>query len=232
MDNESSNENEATIPILLWDEKEKGTKPREARMPAIGNVPVAVWEAFNKAFQKRLAKGWFESASPAEAYNFVAERVLKKAEERTDLKDATQRVYLLGVMYNSLREFGSRQIAKARQNVRNVENWQREMAARYRLDEKEVDTASLMELLPYVEKPSDTHTDAKRTLDEIMPRLPLEIQDAFRAYLATDGNFFAMSARLGVPVSTLYRKWKPYLAKARRIAEFEGYSKKSIKCLF
>ena len=230
MDNENRNENEETVPILLWDEK--STKPREARVPAIGNVPVAVWEAFNKAFQKRQAKGWFESASLTEAYNFVAEKILKKAEERTDLTGAAQRVYLLGVMYSSLREFGSKQIAKARQNTRNVEKWQREMVKRNRLDEEEVDTASLMELLPYVERPSDTHLDAKRTLNEIMPRLPPEVQAAFRAYLATDGNFFAMSAQLGVPVSTLYRKWKRYLATARRILEFEGWSKKSIKRSF
>lgn len=215
MDNEAKKE--STIAVLVWDGRKQ--VPREVHVPATGDIPAEVWEAFNKAFLARLAKGWFKPLDPADAYQYVAEKLLKEAAKKKALVPKNKTAYLIGIMYNLLARFGARHVASAYQNAQRLTEWQNENAAKLGVPVENVDTASLLATIPYTPRPSDTATESRRTVTEILPHLPKEAREAFRAFIETDGNFAAMAARLKMSVSTLYRRWKSYLALARQIAQ-------------
>ena len=215
MDNEAKKAN--TISVLVWDGGAK--MPRTQQVPAIGDIPAKVWEALNKTFLARLAKGWFKPLDPADAYQYVVENLLKEAAMKKSLAPKNKVAYLIGTMHILLARFGARHVAPAYRNTQSLADWHKKAAARQGLLAEDVDTATLLEKIPYAPRRSDFYIESHRTITEILPRLPEEVRNAFRAYIDTDGNFEAMAARLNVPVSTLYRRWKDYLALARQIVQ-------------
>ena len=214
MDNESKNAN--TVPVLVWDAGK--STPRVANVPAPNEIPSEVWKAFNKVFLKRLAEGWFAPLDPADAYHFAMHKMLDANLRKTDITGEAKAKYLVATARTSLVYYFCRTVLPARKNAQLLSNWTDGMAKKYGLAEEEIDVQSLVEMMPYVPRPSDERNEARRILADLMPRLPEPVQLAFKAYIKTDGNFFAMSACLKMPVSTLYRKWTNYLIIARKIA--------------
>lgn len=214
MDNTEMNTN--TVPVLVWDSA--NSKPRVANVPAPNEIPSEVWKALNKVFLKRLAEGWFAPLDPADAYHFAMHKMLDANLRKTDISGDAKAKYLVATARTSLVYYFCRTVLPARRNAQLLSNWTDGMAKKYGLAEEETDVQSLIEMMPYVPRPSDERNEARRILADLMPRLPEPIQLAFKAYIETDGNFFAMAARLKMPVSTLYRKWSNYLAIARKIA--------------
>ncbi len=215
MDNEAKKE--STISVLVWDGGAK--MPRTQQASATSDIPAEVWKALNKAFLARLAKGWFKPLDPADAYQYVVENLLKEAAMKKALQAKNKVAYLIGTMHILLARFGARHVAPAYHNAQRLADWHKKAAARQGLLAEDVDTATLLEKIPYVPRQAETYIESHRTMTEILPRLPEEAREAFRAYIETDGNFTAMAARLKVPVSTLYRRWKDYLALARQIGQ-------------
>ena len=214
MDNESKNAN--TVPVLVWDAGK--STPRVANVPAPNEIPSEVWKALNKVFLKRLAEGWFAPLDPADAYHYVVEKLIKKLDSDKYKASKDKTAYLITAMCGSLIEFGSRQVVRARLNDKCLSNWQGKMAKKYGLAEEETDVQSLVEMMPYVPRPSDERNEARRILADLMPRLPEPVQLAFKAYIEANGNLFATAALIKMPWRTFCRKWPKYLIIARKIA--------------
>lgn len=215
MDNNEAKKN--TIPVLVWDGKTE--VPRTVQVPATNDIPREVWETFNKIFLKRLAQGWFKPLDPADAYHYVAEKLLKKTESEKYKTSTDKTAYLIATMYSSFLEFGARHVVSARLNAKRLTNWQNKMTKKFRLSDDEMDVETLLEMMPYVPRPSDANAESRRILREILPYLPGEVCRAFHAYIAADGNLYATAARLNMPRRTFCRKWPKYLAIARKIVQ-------------
>lgn len=215
MDNNEAKKN--TIPVLVWDGKTE--VPRTVQVPATNDIPREVWETFNKIFLKRLAQGWFKPLDPADAYQYGAAKYIKKLQSMKDPANPKRKSYLIATIYNIFYKYHERQVVPARLNAKHLTNWQNKMAKKFRLSDDEMDVETLLEMMPYVPRPSDANAESRRILREILPYLPGEVCRAFHAYIAADGNLYATAARLNMPRRTFCRKWPKYLAIARKIVQ-------------
>ena len=214
MDNESKNAN--TVPVLVWDAGK--STPRVANVPAPNEIPSEVWKALNKVFLKRLAEGWFAPLDPADAYHFAMHKMLDANLRKTDISGEAKAKYLVATARTSLVYYFCRTVLPARKNAQLLSNWTDGMAKKYGLAEEEIDVQSLVEMMPYVPRPSDERNEARRILADLMPRLPMPVQLAFKAYIEANGNLFATAALIKMPWRTFCRKWPKYLFIARKIA--------------
>lgn len=207
------------VTVLVWDGEAQN--PRCARVAAPNDIPSEVWEAFNKAFLMRLKNGWFKPLEPADAYHYVAEKLIKKATAQTSLTGKDRIAYLVATARILMANFYVYQVIPARQNEVCLTAWEKRMTRKLGLQdaEEKPDTASLLEALPAVPRAADRHAENCHNLAEILPILPEHIRRAFLAYLASNGNLFATAVRLGMSKTVLYQRWPIYLRTARRLAQ-------------